>query len=240
MKFRDWVNTKIPVNDIICGCTDPTGLDADNFIYPLGCHMNFNKFKKNNDIGIFTNHPEINTKLLFYNYRTDTDSQRTLMAGFRALNFNKVKPLTRIDFKINLDKYYRMKGYGGDEYFKNLGKYKFVISPPGNGIDCYRNYETWLSKGIPIIPYNNFIAKKYSTLPILWTQDYSEINDEYLNKAYKGFLDKEYDFRRVLLTKYNRNIQREIAIVCANCPSNHRGMRSKQFWKYSDFFKNKI
>ena len=108
-----------------------------------------------------------------------------------------------------------------DEYFKNLGKYKFVISPEGNGVDCYRHYETWISKGIPIIEYNPFIEKKYSTLPILWTRDYGEINDNYLNDKYNSFLNKEYDFRRLLRTQYKPEIQNLILKLEEN-PTNSK------------------
>ena len=120
-----------------------------------------------------------------------------------------------------------------------MGIFKFVISPEGNGIDCYRHYETWISKGIPIIEYNSFIEKKYYTLPILWTRDYSEINDNYLNSVYPKFLDKNYDFRRLLLTKYTPKIQREITNISRLCPNNVRTYPgSKRFWQYSDYFKN--
>ena len=75
---------------------------------------------------------------------------------------------------------------------------------------AYRHYETWISKGIPIIQRNPFTERKYSGLPILWTDDYSEINDKYLEAKYNEFLDKEFDFRRILLSKYTPEIQRQI------------------------------
>ena len=234
MKFKEWINYDVSTDDMICGCTDPTGLDADNSIYPLGCHPNFNKFKKNNT-DIFTNHPEVNTKLLFYSFRPGTDIQRNLIIQQKSMN--KIRQKTRQDYKSILDKHYQMKSYLGDEYFKNLGKYKFVISPLGNGLDCYRHYETWMSKGIPIIEYNSFLEKKYNTLPILWTRDYSDINDKYLNEQYLKFLDKNYDFRRLLLRQYKPKIQREIRIICANHTEIAQGLRTKQFWNYSDYFK---
>jgi hypothetical protein len=50
-------------------------------------------------------------------------------------------------------------------------------------------------------------------LPILWTDDYSEINDEYLEGKYNEFLDKDFDFRRILLSKYTHEIQTQIKHV---------------------------
>ena len=40
-----------------------------------------------------------------------------------------------------------------------LSKYKFIISPEGNGIDCHRHYEAILCGCIPIIEYNKDIEK---------------------------------------------------------------------------------
>jgi len=242
MKFREWIDTTVSVNDIICDCTDPGENDADNPIYPLGCHPDFGKFREMNKTDIFTNNPSVNTELLFYSYRIKTDLTRR---GFKTSSIYDLGQPTmgfRDYYRSILDKTYTMTQLPPSEYFSNLGKYKFVISPEGNGIDCYRHYETWLSKGIPIIEYNSFIEKKYSTLPILWTRDYSEINDNYLNSIYPKFLDKNYDFRRLLLTKYNPRIQYEITNVCNNhsntIQTNKRRSIDRPFWKYSDYFKN--
>lgn len=41
-------------------------------------------------------------------------------------------------------------------YKKELRKYKFVASPPGNGVDCHRTWEALYLETIPIIIKNNF------------------------------------------------------------------------------------
>ena len=238
MKFKEWIKEPISVNNIICDCTDPSGFDADNTIYPLGCARRFREFANKNNTDIFTNHPEVNSELLFYCFRSNTDGQRKIAMNKCQL-LNKIPIKSRSDYKNILDKRYQMKGYGGDDYFKNLGKYKFVISPTGNGQDCYRNYETWISKGIPIVEHNEFLAKKYKDLPILWTYDYSEINNDYLNDQYEKFLNKDFDFRRVLLGHYTPKIQRQILTISGlPAPVHPTGLRTKQFWKYSDYFKD--
>ena len=83
-----------------------------------------------------------------------------------------------------------------------MGNSKFVISPEGNGIDCHRHYETWITGGIPIIEYNEKIIEKYKDLPILFTNDYSEINEEYLNEKYKEFENKYFNYEKLLLQNY--------------------------------------
>jgi hypothetical protein len=90
-----------------------------------------------------------------------------------------------------------------EHYFDSLPNYKFVISPEGNGIDCHRHYEALLAGCVPIVEYNCEIEKKYEGCPILYTHDYSEISEEYLNKKYIEMLDTMYDFSRLFLLFYD-------------------------------------
>jgi len=236
MKFKDWIKVHVNPKDIICKCINPAGLDSDNVIYPLGCAHGYKSFTENNNINIFTNHPEANSELLFYSFSTKTDRRKKWQGNNLVIG----KTLNdRAHFKSVLDKKYKMMTLPPNEYFKNIGKYKFTISPEGNGIDCYRHYEAWISKGIPIIERNTFIANKYQNLPILWTTDYSEINDDYLNRAYNYFLEQEYDFRRLLITQYQPNIQKQIiTIMNAPKPDTYPVMFKNKLWNYSDYFSN--
>ena len=90
----------------------------------------------------------------------------------------------------------------GAQYFNEIPSYKFVISPEGNGIDCHRHYEALMAGCVPIIEDNPLVREKYRGCPILFTKDYSEINEFYLEQKYKEMLDKTYDFSRLLLSSY--------------------------------------
>lgn len=95
-------------------------------------------------------------------------------------------------------------------YFNYLLSYKFVISPEGNGIDCYRHYEALLAGCIPIIEKNPLIEEKYRGLPILYTTDYSEITEEYLNTKYLEMCEQSYDFSRLFVSFYHETQRQEI------------------------------
>lgn len=96
------------------------------------------------------------------------------------------------------------------QYFDMLPTYKFVISPEGNGIDCHRHYEALMAGCIPIIERNSLIEKKYIGCPILYTTDYSEITEDYLNAQYEKMLDQQYDFSRLFLSSYSNNEKEHI------------------------------
>jgi hypothetical protein len=88
-------------------------------------------------------------------------------------------------------------------YFQDLPSYKFVVSPEGNGIDCHRHYEALMAGCIPIIERNPLVESKYAGCPVLWTDDYSEITNEYLERVYAEMLTKSYDFSRLRLGFYD-------------------------------------
>jgi hypothetical protein len=95
-------------------------------------------------------------------------------------------------------------------YFDRLPKYKFVVSPEGNGIDCHRHYESLIAGCIPIIEDNSLTKKKYENMPVLYSNDYSEITEEYLLETYDEMLYKKYDFSKLFLSNYDLHTRDEI------------------------------
>ncbi len=90
-----------------------------------------------------------------------------------------------------------------NRYFEELPKYRFVISPEGNGIDCHRHYEALMAKCIPIIEDGPLVRAKYGNAPILFTRDYSEITQDYLEAKYAEMLDQRWDFSNLFLSSWS-------------------------------------
>lgn len=90
-----------------------------------------------------------------------------------------------------------------DKYFEELPKYRFIISPEGNGIDCHRHYEALMAKCIPIVEDSALIRAKYGNAPILYTRDYSEITQDYLEQKYAEMLDQRWDFSRLFMSSWS-------------------------------------
>jgi hypothetical protein len=92
-------------------------------------------------------------------------------------------------------------------YFEALPRYRFVISPEGNGVDCHRHYEALMAGCIPVMERNPLTEEKYRGCPVLWTTDYSEITEDYLNERYAEFLEQTYDFTGLLMSHYDEVTQ---------------------------------
>ena len=83
-------------------------------------------------------------------------------------------------------------------YWNELSKYKYALSPLGNGIDCHRTWEILTLGIIPIIK-NTSIKPVFGNLPIIYVDSYSEINRELLlNHTYPTVLNQEDENRLYL------------------------------------------
>lgn len=78
-------------------------------------------------------------------------------------------------------------------YLRLLNKYKFVASPPGNGIDCIRTWEALYLRTVPIVK-NSINAEliKDLGLPIWVVNDYNELNktsEDELREKYGNLME---------------------------------------------------
>ncbi len=201
MKLKDWINYKIDKNDIIINNSSIDGKDSISFPH-IGVQVDFlNFYNKYHDIQEFINNKNKNINLCLSAFNINTDDKRR---GNQKLNRKIImKNLHNKNFIEN-------KSYDPINYFLEIGKYKFVIAPEGNGIDTHRCWETLYSKGIPIVEDNPIMREKCKDLPILWTNDYLELSEDFLKKKYQEMLEQEFDFKSLFLSYFGENIKNQI------------------------------
>jgi hypothetical protein len=223
MKFSSWLSFNFPKKEIIINSSVKDGSDSFTTL-TIGIQHDYLKYIfNNNNNNEFLKHPEINSKLCLSAFRRSTDKDRR-----SNLSINR----NTISNNISNKNFISVFQSDSISYFKEIGKYKFVICPEGNGIDTHRLWETLYSKGIPIVEDNELMRKKCEGLPILWTKDYSELTEEYLNQKYEEILNTEYDFSQLYLSFYNK--ERKIELLDRSkfwC--NKRGL-GELFYKYYD------
>lgn len=130
-----------------------------------------------------------NQKLLCDIKNKNFDKDNLIYINFDLGNgkkYNIRNSIYNILFKNN----YKKDTYGLNQidYLEKLAKSKYVISPPGNGIDCHRIWECIFLGTIPIVQ-RNICFEQYKNIPILFVNDWNEINDDLLYKSY----DKLYN-----------------------------------------------
>ena len=79
------------------------------------------------------------------------------------------------------------------KYRHQLEKSFFVISPPGNGIDCHRTWEAFYHKTIPVLE-KRFYLFEHLNLPVFLgdnIEDFFKIDDMKKKEIYYSII-KEY------------------------------------------------
>ena len=95
-------------------------------------------------------------------------------------------------------------------HYDNVRRSKFVVSPMGNGPDCYRTWEA-LYLGAYVIVETSFQDSLYVGLPVLIVQKWTDITKELLDQTFDVFQRTRFDYRRLFIWYWQREIfmQRE-------------------------------
>jgi hypothetical protein len=204
MTLLEWINLKIPLNEIIINCSPIDGSDS-MLNFPIGisvwCKLEYIDILNKT---LRENLKSVNSKLYSLSINTSTDRKRRGDWG------GGNKPIRRQTILQTLNNNSFVNTSNGHRFFEDITKSKFVFSPEGNGIDTHRTYEALIFKSIPICEDNEDIKKKYEGLPVLYTTDYSEITEDYLYEKYCEMKNKTYDFSRLFLSFYEESVKNEI------------------------------
>lgn len=128
------------------------------------------------------------TNLLYLNFSLKTNKTRKIIMEY----------LLKKGFTQN-------KSSPWNEYMKELASYKFAISPEGNGIDCHRTWECLYLGVIPIVKNSNPMSY-FKELPILFVDDYSCINNDFLNKTYEAYKKTSFNLEKLNIDYYRKKV----------------------------------
>lgn len=198
MTLREWQKVVKPLDDIIINASIENGSDNShyfNYSIGLACHFVNLSPREQEECQIGTHN---NTVLAAFANTTDTRRRRHSIVNRKIIE-NTLRQNGIHNMLIPRE-----------TYFNSIGRYKFIISPEGNGIDCHRHYEAIYVGSIPIIEDNIHMKRKYSGLPVLYTNDYSEITQEYLEQKYNEMIDVKYDFSKFFVSSFSENDQNNI------------------------------
>ena len=68
------------------------------------------------------------------------------------------------------------------------------MSPPGNGWDCFRTWESVLFGAIPIVLASPDMADLYNTSPVMVVDGWEEVTEDRLNNHRVEAVNKDVEF----------------------------------------------
>lgn len=143
-----------------------------------------NTFLKTNDYWVLTS----------FNRNNGAESRRPL---WDLACHGRLKNISKCFYGLNSIDQWR--------YYLHIARSKFVFSPPGSGLDCYRTWEALYLGSIPII-LRTTINSIYDQLPVLIVDRYEEITLPFLQKAYANITRQAFDYRRLYKGYWQRRI----------------------------------
>jgi hypothetical protein len=141
--------------------------------------------KKKLLINFSNNYETVPYKLLYINHNIGTNPNERIIPYkmFESNDFVTVEHSGGFAYQEN--------------YYKNIMNHHFVLSPPGNGIDCHRTWEILYLKRIPIVKRVGRLEELYKDLPVLFINDYSEISKFYLKNFLNKISDQSFNFDKI-------------------------------------------
>lgn len=127
---------------------------------------------------ILANRDNEKKKLLYVNFSVNTIERRDLLADLETDEFITVQRET----------------VSHAQYFEELSRHKFVLSPPGNGMDCYRTWEAIYTRSVPIV-LGTRSNSWFRHLPLLHVGPKFNYHDyQLLEETHKQISEMEFDF----------------------------------------------
>ena len=113
-------------------------------------------------------------KWLYVNFRSETNP------SIRQPIFDYFESLSRTEEWITLESPLFQGGKKG--FLHNLLTHKFVLCPPGNGVDTHRMWESLAAGAIPIV-LRSHVVEPFKGMPILRVDSYEEVTKELLKET---------------------------------------------------------
>lgn len=186
-------------------CINKSSINPNTFGIPLGItndcdDSHIHKIYGNQDIMIDVMNMDITKNNLAY------------------INFNvSTYPFERQTvLNLFLDKEWSYSGHientleGRKKFLIDIKSSKFVFCPRGNGIDTHRLWEALYMGSYPIVK-REIAHDLFDDLPILFIDDWREINEEFLIEKYEDMASREYNMEKLKLSYWLDFISKKIS-----------------------------
>lgn len=90
--------------------------------------------------------------------------------------------------------------------YHTVARSKFVVSPRGRGLDCYRTYEALLLGAYPIVKSSS-LDPIFAGLPVLILPSWESLTLDVLKAAYARFSSREWDLSPLYSTHWARRFR---------------------------------
>jgi len=95
-----------------------------------------------------------------------------------------------------------------EDHLKRSASFKFIISPPGNGVDAVRQWQTIYSNCVPIVLDHN-IYKECDDLPMIRVKKWEDVTEDLLQSYLELEKTKKFNYEILTNTYWKNRIMGE-------------------------------
>jgi len=81
------------------------------------------------------------------------------------------------------------------EYLQEMKRYRYVVNPPGNGLDCHRTWEALMLGCVPILKHS-ILDPMFEDLPVILIDDWTEVTEQFLEQKVMEITHKSYKMEK--------------------------------------------
>lgn len=94
------------------------------------------------------------------------------------------------------------------DFLRMCGEFRFVISPPGNGIDCHRTWEAMYMGAIPVVKRSHH-TNGFVDLPLVLVDDWNSLTDDALSHLYARYSERSWNLEKLFFQYWEDRIRRD-------------------------------
>ena len=138
----------------------------------------------------------INSNKRTKNYVRDTPALQTIRHAIFPIINTTAKESLRMSGKLDVQ-----------GFFSELKKHRFIISPPGNGLDTHATWEALLTGCIPIVP-KSALDGVFEDLPVWLVESWDEVTDKAVKEKIEEFTapEKKYKWEKLFFHYWEEQI----------------------------------
>lgn len=92
------------------------------------------------------------------------------------------------------------------DYLREVAESKFVLSPRGHGLDCFRTWETLLMRSYPVVT-SSTLDPLFKNLPVVIIDAWSDVTEEFLKNKYEELSSKEFNWEKLYMPYWLEQIR---------------------------------
>ena len=152
----------------------------------------------------FKDNPEVRNKWLYVNFRPETNLQ------VRQPIYDLFQRQSQDESWITFD---TPQTCGKNELFlEQLKKHRFVLAPPGNGVDTHRLWEVLALGAYPVV-VRSIVLEPFQALPILFVDDYNEVTLDFLKENLEQLEEKKRNYFMLGMNYWEQKIKESSTLL---------------------------